>query len=132
MKKSFIITSMAAFAALCFSLTAQAQGPVVVSDKDDYSPGETALFQTIGFQPGELLDFSVAVGGDDGTWVPDIAWTDIPADNSGGAEVDYVVPESWANKTLQLTVMGLTTGLTATTTFTDTVTTLVINSPTRS
>jgi len=38
MKKSFIITSMAAFAALCFSLTAQAQGPVVVSDKDDYAP----------------------------------------------------------------------------------------------
>ena len=87
-----MITSMAAFAALCFSLTAQAQGPVVVSDKDDYSPGEIALFSTTGFVPGELLDFSVAVGGDDGTWVPDIAWTDIPADNSGNAEVDYVVP----------------------------------------
>jgi hypothetical protein len=119
MKKSFIITSMAAFAALCFSLTAQAQGPVVVSDKDDYSPGEIALFSTTGFVPGELLDFSVAVGGDDATWVPDIAWTDIPADNSGNAEVDYVVPDSWANKTLQLTVMGLTSGLVATTTFTD-------------
>lgn len=130
MKKSFIITSIAAFAALCFSLTAQAQGPIVVSDKDDYSPGETALFSTTGFVPGELLDFSVAVGGDDGAWVPDIAWTDIPADNSGNAEVDYVVPDTWANKTLQLTVMGLTSGLTATTTFTDSVTTAIINSPT--
>ena len=48
---------MAAFSALCFSLTAQAQGPVVVSDKDDYSPGESALFQAAGFQPNELLDF---------------------------------------------------------------------------
>ena len=37
---------MAAFSALCFSLTAQAQGPVVVSDKDDYSPGpRTSLGQ---------------------------------------------------------------------------------------
>ena len=97
---------MAAFAALCFSLTAQAQGPVVVSDKDDYSPGETALFQAAGFQPNELLDFSIAVQGDDGTWAPDIAWADVPADASGGAEVDYVVPETWLNKTLQLTVMG--------------------------
>jgi hypothetical protein len=121
MKKSFIITSMAAFAALCFSLTAQAQGPVVVSDQDDYSPGQTALFQAAGFQSNELLDFSVAVQGDDGTWVPDIAWADIPADGSGGAEVDYVVPDTWANQTLQLTVMGLTSGFIATTTFTDTV-----------
>ena len=110
---------MAAFAALCFSLTAQAQGPVVVSDKDDYSPGETALFQAAGFQPNELLDFSIAVQGDDGTWAPDIAWADVPADASGGAEVDYVVPETWLNKTLQLTVMGLTSGLIAQTTFTD-------------
>ncbi len=40
-KKSFIITSMAAFAALCFSFTAKAQGPVVISDKDGYAPGKT-------------------------------------------------------------------------------------------
>ena len=130
MKKSFIITSMAAFAALCFTITAQAQGPVVVSDKDDYSPGETAMFSAAGFQPNELLDFSIAVYGDDGTWAPDIAWADVSADASGGAEVDYVVPETWLNKTLQLTVMGLTSGLIAQTTFTDTVTTVVINSPT--
>ena len=119
MKKTFIITSMAAFAALCFSLTAQAQGPAVVSDKDDYAPGETAMFSAAGFQPNELLDFSVAVQDDQGLWVPDIAWADVPADASGGAEVDYVVPQSWANKTLQLTVMGLSSGLMATTTFTD-------------
>jgi hypothetical protein len=110
---------MTALAALCFSLTAQAQGPVVVSDKDDYSPGETALFQATGFQSGELLDFSVAVADEDGTWIPDIAWADVPADGSGNAEVDYVVPETWANKSLQLTVMGLSSGLMATTTFTD-------------
>jgi hypothetical protein len=42
---------MAAFAALCFSFTAKAQGPVVISDKDDYAPGETALFQAAGFHP---------------------------------------------------------------------------------
>jgi hypothetical protein len=119
MKKSFIITSMAAFAALCFSLTAQAQGPVVVSDKDDYHPGETALFQAAGFQPEELLDFSIAISDENGAWVPDIAWADVPADASGGAVVSYVVPETWADKTLQLTVMGLTSGLMATTTFTD-------------
>jgi hypothetical protein len=119
MKKSFIITSMAALAALCFSLTAQAEGPVVVSDKDDYAPGETAMFSAAGFQPGEMLDFSVAVSDENGLWVPDIAWADVPADASGNAEVDYVVPETWLNKSLQLTVMGLSSSLMATTTFTD-------------
>jgi hypothetical protein len=119
MKKSFIITSMAAFAALCFSLTAQAQGPVVLSDKADYAPGETAVFTASGFQPNELLDFSVGVSDDNGGWLPDVAWADIPADASGGADVTYVVPETWLNKTLQLTVMGLTSGLMAQTTFTD-------------
>jgi hypothetical protein len=119
MRKSFIISSLTAMAAFCLCVNAQAQGPVVVSDKDDYSPGETALFQAAGFQPGELLDFSIAVGGDNGTWVPDIAWADISADGAGGAEVDYIVPETWWGKTLQLTVMGLGSGLTASTTFTD-------------
>jgi hypothetical protein len=119
MKKSFIISSLTALAAFCLCVTAQAQGPVVVSDKDDYSPGETALFQAAGFQPNELLDFSVAVSDDNGLWIPDIAWADVSADGSGNAEVDYVVPDTWANKSLQLTVMGLTSGLMATTTFTD-------------
>ena len=50
---------------------------------------------------------------------PDIAWADVLAGASGGAEVDYVVPATWLNKTLQLTVMGLTSGLIAQTTFTD-------------
>ena len=130
MKKSFILSSLTALAAVCLCVTAQAQGPVVVSDKDDYAPGETAMFQAAGFQPNELLDFSVSVRGDDNTWVPDIAWADVPADGSGAAEVDYIVPEAWMNKSLQLTVMDLTSGLIAQTTFTDTVTTVVINSPT--
>jgi len=77
------------------------------------------MFSATGFQPEELLDFSVAISDDNGLWLPDIAWTDVPADASGGAEVDYIVPQTWANKTLQLTVMGLTSGLMATTTFTD-------------
>jgi len=119
MKKSFIISSLTALAAFCLCVTARAQGPVVVSDKDDYSPGEAALFQAAGFQPDELLDFSVAVQDENGLWVPDIAWADVAADASGGAVVDYVVPETWLNKSLQLTVMGLSSGLMAQTTFTD-------------
>jgi hypothetical protein len=119
MRKSFIISSLTAVAALCLCVTAQAQGPVVVSDKDDYAPGEIALFTAAGFEPFELLDFSIAISDENGEWIPDIAWADVPADASGGAEVDYVVPETWADKTLQLTVMGLTSGLMATTTFTD-------------
>jgi hypothetical protein len=119
MKKSLIISSMAGLVALCTCLTAQAQGPMVVSDKDDYSPGETAMFSATGFQPNEFLDFSVAVSDDNGGWIADIAWADIPADASGGAEVDYVVPQTWADKTLQLSVMGLSSGLMAQTTFTD-------------
>ena len=130
MKKSFIISSLTALAAFCLCVTAQAQGPLVVSDKDDYSPGETAVFGARGFQAGELLDFSVAVSDENGLWLPDVAWADIPADASGGADVTYVVPETWAGKTLQLTVMGLTSGLIGQTTFTDSVISAVINSPT--
>jgi hypothetical protein len=130
MKKLFIISSLTVLAALCLCVTAQAQGPVVVSDKDDYSPGETALFSAAGFEPNELLDFSVAISDENGEWIPDIAWADVPADASGGTEVDYIVPQTWANKSLQLTVMGLTSGLIATTTFTDTVDTISLNSPT--
>ncbi len=73
MKKSFIISSLTTLAAFCLCITEQAQGPVVVSDKDDYSPGETAMFSTTGFQPTELLDFSIAVADENGLWVPDIA-----------------------------------------------------------
>jgi hypothetical protein len=110
---------MAALAVLCTCLTAQAQGPMVVTDKDDYAPGETALFSATGFQPFELLDFSIAVADDNGLWIPDVAWADLPADASGAAEIEYVVPETWLDKTLQLTALGLTSGLMATTTFTD-------------
>jgi hypothetical protein len=110
---------MAALAVLCFCLTAQADGPVVTTDKPDYAPGETAYFTASGFQPLELVDFSVAVADDSGLWVPDIAWADISANSTGGANVDYVVPQTWAGKSLQLTVMGLTSGLMAQTTFTD-------------
>ena len=56
---------------------------------------------------------------DTGLWVPDVAWADTPADESGNANIDYVVPETWLDKTLQLTAMGLSSGLIATTTFTD-------------
>src|SRR5262245_49106428 len=126
MKKSFIISTLTALAAFCLCVTAQAQGPVVVSDKDDYSPGETALFQAAGFQPNELLDFSVAISDDQGGWIPDIAWAEVPADDSGGAVVDYIVPDTWADKTLQRTVMCLTSGLMAQTTFTDSVTSVTV------
>ena len=34
------------------------------------------MFSAAGFQPNELLDFSVAVQDDQGLWVPDIAWAE--------------------------------------------------------
>lgn len=110
---------LVALAALFLTVTAQAQGPVVVSDKDDYGPGETAYFSATGFEPFEFLDFSIAISDGNGLWIPDVAWADIPADESGGATAQYVVPQTWLDKTLQLTVMGLSSGLIAQTTFTD-------------
>ena len=91
MKKSFIITSLTALAAFCLCVAAQAQGPIVVSDKDDYSPGETAMFQQPAFSRTSswiLASLSPTITA---TSVPDIAWADVPADASGDAEVDYVV-----------------------------------------
>jgi hypothetical protein len=116
MKKTFILSTLAA---VCCCLTARAQDPVVTTDKDDYAPGETVQIMASNFQPLELLDFSIAVFDDNGFWKPDAAWGQIPADSSGSANASYVVPQTWAGKNLQLTAMGLTSGLMAQTTFTD-------------
>jgi hypothetical protein len=106
------------------------QVPTVVTDKDDYMPGETVYITGAGFWPGEPVDLSIAVEGEDGTWVPDVDWTIEFADENGGFETTYVVPEHWADRTLRLTAMGYSSGLVATTTFRDSVTSVTINSPT--
>jgi hypothetical protein len=106
------------------------QVPTVVTDKDDYMPGEMVYITGAGFWPGEPVDLSIAVEGEDGTWVPDVDWTIEFADENGGFETTYVVPEHWADRTLRLTAMGYSSGLVATTTFRDSVTSVTINSPT--
>jgi hypothetical protein len=93
MKKSSIISSVAGLVVLCFCVTAQAQDPTVTTDKADYAPGETVHITATGFQPLELVDFSIAIADDNGLWIPDVAWKDIAADSSGGATSAYLGSE---------------------------------------
>lgn len=100
--------------------TARAQdGASVWTDKEDYAPGETVLIHGAGFQPGEPVDLSIAIEGEDGTWIPDVEWTIELADENGSFFTTYVVPERWLDKTLRLTAMGYASGLIAVTKFTD-------------
>jgi hypothetical protein len=51
------------------------QTPTVTTDRDNYLPGETVYITGSGFWPGEPVDLSIAVEGEDGTWIPDVDWT---------------------------------------------------------
>ncbi len=121
MKKSFIITSLTALAAFCLCVAAQAQGPVVVSDKDDYHPRETAMFQAAGFQPTS-------------SWILASLSQTRTANGSRTSLEQMSQPtlrEALKSITLRLKLgqtkpsslpMGLSSGLVATTTLTDSVT----------
>ncbi len=59
--------------------------------KEDYAPGETVHIVGTGFLPGEPVDLSIAIEGDDGTWTPDVDWTIEFTDASGTLEATYII-----------------------------------------
>jgi hypothetical protein len=92
----------------------------LVSDKDDYAPGETAYLLGSGFLPAEDIDLSISI--DDPAinfHVSDYEWAQFPADESGGFLVEYLVPDEAADKFLTATALGLSSGRIAIATFTD-------------
>ncbi len=117
---------------LLLAMPAVAQeGAVLVSDKDDYAPGEVAILAGSGFLPGEAIDLSIAINDPvSGVLIGDYDWAEFSADGEGSFVATYTVPPEAANMELVATAMGLESGLVATARFTDSVTSVTITSPT--
>jgi len=116
---SFII-ALLMLAGLTTFVVAQTVPATLVSDKSDYVPYEIAVLSGAGFLPGESIDLSISI--DDpatGTHISDYDWTQFNADANGGFVVGYEVPPEAEGMTLIATAMGLSSGLIARTTFTD-------------
>jgi len=94
----------------------------VTTDQSDYPPGSTVNITGSGFAPGETVQLQVLnitapndVGNEHAPWT-------VTADTNGNFTTTWYVTADEANMTLQLTTTGLTSGLVAKTTFTDSVT----------
>ena len=103
----------------------QATGPVIWTDKTDYSPGTLAVFSGSGFQAGETISLQVVhadgrpdTGDDHGQWTT-------VADATGAFQTQWhVCEDDCLGSTLLATANGLTSGLTAKALFTDSATTV--------
>jgi hypothetical protein len=107
-------------AILAFLSSGSLLAQTLVSDKDDYAPGETAYLTGAGFLENEMIDLSISI--DDpasGYHVSDYEWTQFATDANGSFVAQYVVPEEAADMFLTATAMGLASGRIAIATFTD-------------
>lgn len=124
------VVAMAAMFFLAVSAPAQ-EGPTLVSDKEDYMPGEIAVLTGAGFQPFEVVDISLSIDDPEiGLHVADYTWSIEQADADGGFETYFEVPWEAAGMTLTATAIGCSSGLVASATFTDRVDYANITSPT--
>src|SRR5260221_12752341 len=116
------LLSVAAFAAIGISATAQTS-PSVVTDQLDYPPGSTAFISGSGFQAGEAVTLRVIHVGDsldNATSTAHAPWT-VAADSLGNFSSSWLVPsdQDELGATLLLTADGQSSGLHAEEVFTD-------------
>jgi hypothetical protein len=136
MKQSFRTTLRlaacvaATLALLLLASATTAQAATLVSDKDDYVPGETAYLLGAGFEPGEAVAITLAVHTCDGT-ILDYAVGGIIADTEGSLTATWLVPQEAADTWIEATAMGLQSSLVAVATFTDSVSSALVTSPTK-
>ncbi|HEX3385903.1 MAG TPA: hypothetical protein VHS53_11975, partial [Mucilaginibacter sp.] len=97
----------------------------VQTDKSDYPPGSTVTITGSGFAPNEQVTLQVlhtdtAFANDNATSPAHQPWT-VAADGAGNISSTWLVPpdEDELNSTLQLTAVGVTSGLRAQEIFTD-------------
>jgi len=116
-------TFLVALACLCtWTLTAQAADPTVTTDKADYPPGSTVNISGSGFQAGETVELQVRrIDIDENSGTEHDPW-DVTAEDNGNIQTTWHVTMDEAGATLELTAVGLTSGLVAQETFTDTAT----------
>lgn len=113
--------SLVAAVTLCCSGLALAQeGATLVSDKQDYEPGEIAILTGAGFWSYELVDVSLSIDDPEtGQHIADYDWTIEDADGDGAFITYFEVPEDAVGTFLTANALGLQSGLVATATFTD-------------
>jgi len=115
------ISALTVFILLCLGgvLSSQAYGAVVYTDRADYPPGDSVVITGAGFWSGEPVRLWVTHVDGATPMTPDYEPWEIPANSYGNFETYWIVPEDALGSTLQITAAGQTSGLIATTTFTD-------------
>jgi hypothetical protein len=92
----------------------------VTTDKPDYQPGDTVTLTGAGFQPGEVVAISIVEDSDLDNDSP--IQFNVTADGSGGfTDSSFHINTPDLNVSFTLTATGQTSGYTAETTFTDSV-----------
>ena len=120
MKKHLLVTVAAItfISAWVGSASAQTQ-PSVTTDQPDYAPRSTARISGAGFQPGEIVRLQVLrIDLDENAGAEHHPWR-VTASADGDFQTTWYVTMHEADATLQLTATGLTSGLVAQRTFTD-------------
>jgi len=117
------LTKAVLAATTCLALAGAAlgqQAATLVSDKEDYAPGEIAILTGAGFEPFEAVDISLSVDDPEtGLHIADYDWTVEQADEFGGFVTWFEVPYEAVGMVLTATAMGYSSALVATATFTD-------------
>src|SRR5687768_17602244 len=80
-----------------------ASAQTLVSDKDDYAPGEVAVLTGSGFQAGETVNLSISIDEPaTGLHVADYQWAELTTAD-GTLTTEYIVPPEAAWMTLTAT-----------------------------
>ncbi len=106
---------------LCTAAQAATLSAIVSTDTLDYAPGDTVYIEGAGYWANESVQLQVHL--QVGLPEPENAqfyepWT-VTADGEGSISAIWIVPDDAVNKTLYVDALGLSSGLTATATFTD-------------
>src|SRR5438093_4599508 len=125
--KLLLIVGVLLLATLGFAGAALADGPSISSDKADYMPGETVTLTGAGWQAGEVIDVFVIASEADGSshWRYEF---ELNGDETGAFTLRFDLP-AWFVALYSVTARGAS-GAVAQTTFTDSVSSVTLTSPT--
>src|SRR2546425_4778128 len=98
------------------ALSTYATAATVATDQPDYHPGQTVVITGSGWEPGETVDMVLR---EDPPLDPDLGLTSVADANGDFTNTDFTVDVFDIGVTFTLTATGLSSGLTAETTFTD-------------
>src|SRR5437867_1387212 len=125
--KLLLIVGVLLLVTLGFAGAALADGPSISSDKADYMPGETVTLSGAGWQAGEVINVFVIASEADGSspWSYEL---EVGADETGGFIARFDLP-TWFVALYTVNARG-SSGTVAQTSFTDSVSSVTLTSPT--